>query len=77
MTMSVASATEDLIHLSAARLYDAECALHSAHHSGVEAWISAANRKLHEAVADYLTAINIDPAHAKARRADERLAVEI
>lgn len=39
---------------AAARLYDAECALHSAHQSHVDIWIDAANRRLHAAVTEYL-----------------------
>jgi hypothetical protein len=42
------------VRAAAARLYDAECALHSAHQSHVDTWVDAANRKLHAAVADYL-----------------------
>lgn len=41
---------------AAAYLYDAECALHAAHQSGVDDWIDAASRKLHEAVGAYLDA---------------------
>lgn len=48
----------DRTHLAAAHLYDAECALHAAHQSGLQAWITAANQKLHEAVSEYLTAVN-------------------
>jgi WhiB family redox-sensing transcriptional regulator len=42
------------LRAAAARLYDAECALHSAHQSHIDAWIDAANRSLHAAVTDYL-----------------------
>lgn len=42
---------------TAAELYDAECALHAAHQSHVDAWISAAGDKLHQAVTDHLAAI--------------------
>ena len=41
----------------ACHLYDAECALHAAHQSGVEQWIAAAAEKLHQAVVEYLAAI--------------------
>jgi hypothetical protein len=41
----------------ACHLYDAECALHAAHQSGVEQWIAAAAEKLHAAVVEYLAAI--------------------
>jgi hypothetical protein len=43
----------------ACHLYDAECALHAAHQSGVDAWIAAAADKLHQAVADYLVAVAV------------------
>lgn len=45
------------VDTAAARLYDAECALHAAHQSHVDAWINAASQKLHDAVAGYLTAV--------------------
>jgi hypothetical protein len=32
------------------RVYDAECALHAARSSGIDAWVRAAYDKLHEAV---------------------------
>jgi hypothetical protein len=37
-------------------LYDAECALHVAHQTQVDPWISAAADHLHEAVLDLLDA---------------------
>jgi hypothetical protein len=39
------------------RLYDAETALHTANTSQIDAWISAAADRLHEAVEAYLAAI--------------------
>lgn len=39
---------------AAARLYEAECALHAAHQSRVDTWTNAASRRLHEAVSEYL-----------------------
>lgn len=42
------------VRAAAARLYDAECALHSAQQSHVDTWVYAANRRLHAAVIDYL-----------------------
>jgi WhiB family redox-sensing transcriptional regulator len=42
------------VRSAAARLYDAECALHSAHQSHVDSWVDAAMRRLHAAVTDYL-----------------------
>lgn len=40
----------------ACHVYDAECALHAAHQSGDDAWIAAANEKLHQALTEYLAA---------------------
>jgi WhiB family redox-sensing transcriptional regulator len=56
MITSIAPAPNHRLHVASRRLYDAECALHVAHQSGVEAWISAANEKLHDAVTEYLDA---------------------
>lgn len=39
------------------RLYDAECALHAAHQTRIDAWITAAGDRLHEAVAEHLAAL--------------------
>jgi WhiB family redox-sensing transcriptional regulator len=44
----------DEVRAAAARLYDAECALHTAHQSRVDAWVRTANRRLHDAVTEYL-----------------------
>jgi hypothetical protein len=41
---------------TARRLYEAECALHCAHQTGVDAWIAAASDRLHEAVCAHLRA---------------------
>jgi hypothetical protein len=49
------------LDVAAARLYDAEVALHCAHQSKVDAWIAAANDRLHEAV----------EAHARAWRTSQ------
>ncbi len=38
---------------AAQHLYDAECALHAAHQSHVDRWITAANGKLHRAIVNY------------------------
>jgi hypothetical protein len=38
------------VEITARRLYDAEVALHIAHQSRVDAWVSAAADRLHEAV---------------------------
>jgi len=42
---------------AAHRLYDAEIALHIARQTGVDAWISAAYDRLHEAVAAHTAAV--------------------
>jgi hypothetical protein len=41
------------------RLYDAEVALHIAHTSHVDGWITAAADRLHEALVDYEIAAGI------------------
>lgn len=38
-------------------LYRAECALHAAFESQVDAWISAAYDRLHEAIAEHTSAV--------------------
>ena len=45
---------------AACRLYDAECALHSAHQAHEDRWIAAANGKLHDAVEQYLAVAAAD-----------------
>jgi hypothetical protein len=47
----------DCVAETALHLHDAECALHAARQAHVDAWIAAANDKLHQALAEYLTAI--------------------
>jgi FAD synthase len=42
---------------AARRLYDAEVALHIARQTGVDAWISAAYDRLHEAIAAHTAAL--------------------
>lgn len=42
------------LEVATRRLYNAELALHDAHASGVDAWIAAANDRLHEAVVEHL-----------------------
>jgi len=39
------------------RMYDAECALHFAHQSHVDAWITAAADRLHEAITAHSRAL--------------------
>ena len=45
------------VYACACHLYDAECALHAAHQSGKEHWITAAADKLHQAVVEYLAVV--------------------
>lgn len=44
--------SNDQVQAAAAHLYDAECALHTAHQSHIDAWIAAAHDKLHEAIVE-------------------------
>lgn len=55
MTTSTATA------LAAAQLYRAEQALHDAHQTHVDAWITAAADRLHEAVEHYFAAEKLGP----------------
>ena len=48
---------EQRLQAAAGRLYDAECALHAAHQTRIDAWISAASDRLHQAVAEHLAAL--------------------
>ncbi len=48
--------TDQRLQTAARVLYAAECALHTAHQTHVDAWIAAANRKLAEAIVDHLAA---------------------
>lgn len=50
-------AIDPAVAACACHLYDAECALHNAHQSGVDTWIDAAGDKLHAAFAAYLGAV--------------------
>jgi hypothetical protein len=45
------------IRRAAVHLYEAECALHVAHQTHVDAWISAAADRLHESVVEHLAAL--------------------
>jgi hypothetical protein len=53
---STRSVDEDEQRITAEHLYNAECALHAAHQSHVDAWITAASNRLDEALRDYLAA---------------------
>jgi hypothetical protein len=46
----------DRVRTAAARLYDAECALHIAHQTQVDEWIAAASDRLHDATAEHRAA---------------------
>lgn len=57
MVMQHITRTESTSVAAAAQhLYEAECALHIAHQSHVDAWIVAASDRLHEAVVEHLAA---------------------
>ena len=47
---------------TARELYDAECALHYARQTHVDAWIAAAAAKLHQAIGGYLASLQADTA---------------
>jgi len=66
VTEHLTSTRTDSARVAAAaqHLYEAECALHTAHQSHVDAWIAAASDRLHEAVVEHLAA------EADARRAE-------
>ena len=54
---SHADAARNRVHVAASHLYDAECALHVAHQTQVDAWVVAAYDKLHDSVAEYTVAV--------------------
>jgi hypothetical protein len=56
-TTTPASTSDEQVRIAACHMYDAECALHVAHQSHVDAWIAAANSKLHAAIAEHLAAV--------------------
>ena len=56
-TASASTADENRAHATACHLYDAECALHVAHQTHLDAWITAASDRLHAAVADHLAVL--------------------
>jgi hypothetical protein len=49
-------ADDSRIAAAAKHLYAAECALHTAHQSHVDAWIAAASDRLHEAIVEHMAA---------------------
>lgn len=56
-TAPVVYDTDTRVQLAAQHLYAAECALHNARESGVDAWITAAADKLHQSVVEHLAAV--------------------
>ena len=60
-TMSNTRVDNEPLQAAARRLYDAETALHAARQTHVDAWISAAGDRLHDAVAAYLAAGALHP----------------
>ena len=54
--LSAATASEQ-VRAAACRLYDAEVALHIAHQTHVDAWITAAAERLHAAVVEHRDAL--------------------
>ncbi|HEY7010496.1 MAG TPA: hypothetical protein VH395_16225 [Jatrophihabitantaceae bacterium] len=45
------------VRVAAQHLYAAECALHNARESRVDAWIAAAADKLHQSLVEHLAAV--------------------
>jgi hypothetical protein len=56
-TNGTQSKNSERIAATACRLYEAECQLHVAHQSHVDAWIAAASEKLHAAIEEHLIAV--------------------
>jgi hypothetical protein len=56
-TPSPASTSDEQVRVAACHMYDAECALHIAHQSHVDAWVVVASAKLHAAIAEHLMAV--------------------
>jgi hypothetical protein len=57
----------DRVEAAGRDLYNAECALHTARQSHVDAWIAAASERLHEAIAEHLFAVAARTASASDR----------
>jgi hypothetical protein len=51
------STAENRVDIAARRMYDAEVALHIARQTHVDAWVSAACDRLHEAVLQHAAAL--------------------
>lgn len=60
--MSATTSTHDL-ETAARRMYDAEVALHIARQTRVDAWVTSAGDRLHDAIVDYRRALRAS-AHA-------------
>ena len=56
-TSTSANVTDDAVDRAACHLYDAECALHAARQSRIDAWIAAAADHLHQAVIELDAAV--------------------
>lgn len=54
---TTASTRTVAVDVAAQRLYQAEVALHDAHTTHVDAWITAAADRLHDAIEAYLAAV--------------------
>jgi hypothetical protein len=52
---------ESRVDIAAHRMYDAEVALHAARQAHMDAWISAAYRRLHEAILEHTAALAAGP----------------
>jgi hypothetical protein len=53
------------VEAAAQHLYEAECALHDAHQSQVDEWITAASNRLHDALVEHLAAEAANQPHAE------------
>ncbi|SOD75036.1 hypothetical protein SAMN05892883_4237 [Jatrophihabitans sp. GAS493] len=62
--------TGDTVRAAAQRLYDAECALHTAHQTHIDAWINAANNKHADADADADADVDVDVDYHRAIGSD-------
>jgi hypothetical protein len=56
-TSATHDAIDDRLSTAARHLYDAECAVHVAHQTHVDAWIAAASDRLDEALNQYFSAL--------------------
>jgi hypothetical protein len=63
-TTTAPGSITDPLDAAAAHLYDAECALHVAHQTHDDAWISAACQALHRALGEYLAVVQVRPRRA-------------